>query len=56
MTTYKWTITLHTTSPTAPAASDVQSAMDNLFNTTATNVALAGPQSVDDGPADEESD
>jgi len=56
MPTYEWKITLRTTTTTPPSHSDLQTSMNNLFGTTATNVALSGPQSVDDGPGGDDSE
>jgi hypothetical protein len=53
MANYQWIITFTTTSttlPVAPPSGTVQSMVASLFSSP-TNVWLAGPQSVDDGPA-----
>lgn len=53
MASYQWIVTFTTTSttlPTRPSLPTVQSMLSNLFDSP-TNVWLAGPQSVDDGPA-----
>jgi hypothetical protein len=50
-TVYQWIICLQTTDQTAPAINRITNALQGLYGPTVANVWLAGPQSVDDGPA-----
>lgn len=53
LTLYQWSISLLTTGTTRPSIADVTTNLIGLFDASVSNVWLAGPQSVDDGPVEQ---
>ena|SRR5687768_10192981 len=50
---YQWMISLQTVSNIGPTIPALRAELIGTFGSTVDNVWLAGPQSVDDGPAEE---